>query len=115
FRTQGKADRRQRVVSTALRPHPLTAPEPPGYVDLMSVDESASAPCIHCGVPVAQRIGGVPICDACYPIRGACCQEFGEAAHRSADEEPEDRGGSPPCDAHRFDLYADRSSRKGPG
>ncbi len=85
--------------------------EGPGYVERMSVDKSASAPCIHCGVPVTQRIGGVPICDACYPIRGACCQEFGEAAHGGDDEVCEDRGGSPPCNADRFDLYGDREPR----
>ncbi|WED65097.1 hypothetical protein PXH66_22390 [Synoicihabitans lomoniglobus] len=33
-------------------------------------------PCVHCGVPVVLRVGDVPICDDCYPLRGACCQEW---------------------------------------
>lgn len=58
--------------------------------------QSSPDECAHCGVPVTQRIGGVPICDNCYTIRGSCCHEF-----------EEDSGfASPPCYAHLFDEEA---------
>jgi hypothetical protein len=31
---------------------------------------------MHCGIPVTTRVGDEPICDDCYTVRGACCQEF---------------------------------------
>ncbi|WP_221031286.1 hypothetical protein [Actomonas aquatica] len=40
--------------------------------------DPAPAPCVHCGIPVTTRIADLPVCDACYTVRGACCQEFGE-------------------------------------
>ncbi len=39
-----------------------------------------AAPCVHCGVPVTHYVGGEPICDTCYPLRGSCCQEWDEDA-----------------------------------
>lgn len=63
--------------------------------------EPSGQPCVHCGVPVTQRVGGEPICDACYSERGACCQEWGAHAHTAEDDEDE-RGGTPPCYAHLF-------------
>lgn len=35
------------------------------------------APCIRCGEMTSERLGGRPICRACYDIRSSCCQEFG--------------------------------------
>lgn len=62
---------------------------------MASSSERKSSPveCVHCGAPVAQRIGGIPICDNCYTIRGSCCHEFEEDAGFA----------SPPCYAHLFD------------
>ncbi len=80
-------------------------------------DQSSPVPCIHCGVPVASRVGGVPICDECYPVRGACCQEFGEAAHGCATDEEEETGtgfASPPCYAHLFENEDDEETVRPP-
>ncbi len=29
--------------------------------------------CIHCGQPTEHLVGEVSICEACYPLAGACC------------------------------------------
>ncbi len=41
------------------------------------MSETGEKPCVRCGEPTRERLGGVTICRACYDIRSSCCQEFG--------------------------------------
>jgi len=40
-------------------------------------ETQTAAACVRCGQPTDKKVGGLPLCDDCYAIRGSCCPEFG--------------------------------------
>lgn len=52
----------------------------------MKTKEATSpVPCQRCGLPIEPKPDYPPVCDDCYPIYGACCNEWGNDDDSASD------------------------------